>query len=49
MSRKLKPGGGNRWFGVLSDSRAENEVIAPLKGACILDSSQITDIPEKML
>ena len=47
MSRKRKPGGGNRLLGVLNDSRAEKEVIATLKRGDILDSPRITDIPEE--
>lgn len=47
MSRKRKPGGGNRLFGVLNDTRAESEVIATLKRGDILDSPRITDIPEE--
>lgn len=49
MSRKRKPGGGNRLLGVLNDTRAENEVIATLKKGDILDSPRITDIPEEIL
>lgn len=47
MSRKRKPGGGNRLLGVLNDTWAENEVIATLKEGSILDGPRITDIPEK--
>ena len=49
VSRKRKPGGGNRLLGVLNDTRAESEVIATLKRGDILDSPWITDIPEETL
>lgn len=38
VSRRRKPGDGNRVLGLLNDNWAENEVIATLKESYMLES-----------